>query len=83
MVFLANSDLLAMVLVLWTMLPTTSEWLTQLLLMEYLPALRIVVIRRASLPLTPAAQFLLHLLRRSTPRTNISAAGSQTSNSRN
>jgi len=39
MVFLANSDLLAMVLVLWTMLPTTS------------------------LPLTPAAQFLLDLLR--------------------
>jgi hypothetical protein len=35
---------------------------------EVLPAPSIVTVRRAGLPLTPAAEFLLDLMRRQVPR---------------
>ena len=35
---------------------------------EVLPAPTIVTVRRAGLPLTPAAEFLLDLLRRNVPK---------------
>jgi LysR family transcriptional regulator, regulator of abg operon len=67
-VLLANTDLLAMVPVQWLNLVFASS-LAPIKVKETLPAPPIVVIRRAGLPLTPAAQHLLDLLRRNVPRT--------------
>jgi LysR family transcriptional regulator, regulator of abg operon len=66
-VLLANTDLLAMVPVQWLNLVFASS-LAPIQVKETLPAPPIVVIRRAGLPLTPAAQYLLDLLRRNVPR---------------
>jgi DNA-binding transcriptional LysR family regulator len=63
MICLANSDLLAMVPTQWTDSPLVEATLVQIALKERLPAPPIVVIRRADLPLTPAAEALLDLMR--------------------
>lgn len=68
MVALANSDLLTMVPVQWTNFAAVSESLALIPVKEVFPAPSIVTVRRAGLPLTPAAEFLLDLLRRNVSR---------------
>jgi LysR family transcriptional regulator of abg operon len=62
-VCLANSDLLAMLPVQWTRFPIIDGSLIQIAVDEPLPAPPIVLIRRAGLPLTPAAEALVDLMR--------------------
>jgi LysR family transcriptional regulator of abg operon len=71
MILLANTDLLAMVPVQWTKLAMTSGWLAPIPVKEPLPAPPIVAVRRAGLPLIPAAEFFLDLLRRNVPEDRI------------
>jgi LysR family transcriptional regulator, regulator of abg operon len=66
-VTLANTDLLAMVPVQWNDLLAANAALAPIPVREVLPAPAIVSVRRAGLPLTPAAEFLLDLLRRNIP----------------
>jgi DNA-binding transcriptional LysR family regulator len=61
---LANSDLLAIVPRQWTEFPLVRGTLRKIELKEDIAAQPIVLIRRAALPLTPAAEFLCDLLRR-------------------
>jgi DNA-binding transcriptional LysR family regulator len=61
---LANTDLLAMVPVQWTMFDVTARALAPILVKERLVAPPLVVIRRGGLPLTPAAEYFVDLLRR-------------------
>jgi len=70
MISLANSDLLAMVPIQWTQFEAISNLLAPLPVKEVFRAPSIVTIRRAGMPLTPAAEFLLDLLRRNVPRRN-------------
>ena len=67
MVALAYSDLLAMVPTQLTNFELTAGALTPIAIKEILPAPAIVVVRRAGLPLTPAAQLLLDLISRAIP----------------
>ena len=60
----ANSDLLAMAPVQWTESALTRNLLTTIRIRELLEAFPIVLIKRADLPLTPAATYFLDLLRR-------------------
>ena len=62
MISLAYSDLLAMVPAQWTDFPLTAGALAPIRIREPLPAPPIVVVRRAGMPLTPAAQYLVDLL---------------------
>jgi LysR family transcriptional regulator of abg operon len=71
MIALACSDLLAMVPIQWTDFSETSDTLKPILVKETLPAPPIVTVRRAGLPLTPAAEFLLDLLRRNLPKSAV------------
>lgn len=73
-VALANSDLVAIVPVQWTRFPVTARELTQIRVREALGAPPIVAIRRAGLPLTPAAEFLVDLMRRRAPARRLPAA---------
>jgi LysR family transcriptional regulator, regulator of abg operon len=68
MVALANSDLLTMVPVQWTQFTAVNRALAPIRVKEIFPAPSIVTVRRAGLPLTPAAEFLLDLMRRQVPR---------------
>jgi LysR family transcriptional regulator, regulator of abg operon len=68
MVTLANSDLLTMVPVQWTRFSPIANMLAAIPVKETLRAPPIVVVRRGELPLTPAAEFLLDLLKRNVPR---------------
>ena len=68
MVALANSDLLTMVPIQWTQFAAVSQSLAPIRVREIFPAPSIVTVRRAGLPLTPAAEFLLDLMRRQVPR---------------
>jgi LysR family transcriptional regulator, regulator of abg operon len=68
MVALANSDLLTMVPVQWTEFAAVSKSLAPIPVEEVFPAPSIVTVRRAGLPLTPAAELLLDLLRRNVPK---------------
>ncbi|PWT92173.1 MAG: LysR family transcriptional regulator [Proteobacteria bacterium] len=68
LISLANSDLLAMVPVQWTNFPAVRGMLAPINVKETFRAPSIGVIRRADLPLTPAAEFFLDLLRRGVPR---------------
>ncbi|HEX3504511.1 MAG TPA: LysR substrate-binding domain-containing protein [Xanthobacteraceae bacterium] len=68
MIALACSDLLAMVPIQWIDFSETSDTLAPIPVKETLPAPPIVTVRRAGLPLTPAAEFLLDLLRRHLPQ---------------
>lgn len=67
-VSLSNTDLLAMVPIQWTGLVAAHGPLVVIPVRETLPAPTIVTVRRAGLPLTPAAEFLLDLLRRNIPK---------------
>lgn len=64
MVALANTDLLAMVPAQWQGFVPLAGTLAPIPVQEVLPAPDIVVVRRAGLPLPPAAAALLDLLRR-------------------
>jgi LysR family transcriptional regulator of abg operon len=68
MVTLANSDLLTMVPVQWTRFSPIANMLAAIPVKETFRAPPIVVVRRGELPLTPAAEFLLDLLKRNVPR---------------
>jgi DNA-binding transcriptional LysR family regulator len=63
---LAHSDLLAIVPVQWTRFSFTKERLRMLDLRETIAAPSIALIRRAAMPLTPAAEYLCDLMRRAT-----------------
>lgn len=64
MVAAANSDLLVMVAEQWLAFPAMGELLNVFPIKEPLPAPAICIVRRAQLPLTPAAEFLCDILRR-------------------
>jgi DNA-binding transcriptional LysR family regulator len=64
MVALAYSDVLAMVPVQWTKFDLTAQALLPIPVKETLPAAPIVLVRRAGLPLTPAAELFVDLMRR-------------------
>jgi DNA-binding transcriptional LysR family regulator len=61
---LANSDLLAMLPRQWSTFPLTIDTLVSIDIGETLPAPPTSIIRRTCYPLTPAAEFLLNLVRR-------------------
>ena len=63
-VAVAYSDLLTMLPVQWTEFPVTRDVLQRIALTETLPAPPICIVRRASLPLTPAADYFCDMLRR-------------------
>ena len=63
MIALAHSDLLAMVPMQWKEFTPAAGLMTTIRVRERLPAPNIVLIRRAGLPLTPAANSLLDLMR--------------------
>jgi DNA-binding transcriptional LysR family regulator len=63
-VSLANTDLLAMVPVQWTAFDVTARALAPILVKEKLSAPPLVMIRRGGLPLTPAAEYFVDLMRR-------------------
>lgn len=67
MASLAASDLLAMVPIQWIQSPWIGDQLARIPIRESLRAPSIVTIRRAGLPLTPAAEHLLDLMRRNVP----------------
>jgi len=66
-VSLACTDLLAMVPVQWLDFVPMADVLQAIPVREVLPAADIVLIRRAALPLTPAATFLVDMLQRAIP----------------
>ncbi len=68
MVTLAYSDVLAMVPVQWTGFDLTARALVPIPVKETLPAAPIVLVRRAGLPLTPAAELFVDLMRRNGER---------------
>ncbi|MBI1201229.1 MAG: LysR family transcriptional regulator [Rhodopseudomonas sp.] len=68
MIFLANSDVLAMVPKQWAEFPFTVDAFETIDIGELPPAPPIVLIKRGGLPLTPAAEFLVDLARRHLPR---------------
>ena len=67
MVTLAHTDLLAMVPVQWLAYAPAADLLQSIPVREPLPAPAIVLIRTSALPLTPAATFLIDLLRKQVP----------------
>jgi DNA-binding transcriptional LysR family regulator len=67
-VSLANTDLLAMVPVQWTAFDVTARALAPILVKEKLSAPPLVMIRRGGLPLTPAAEYFVDLMRRGSLR---------------
>ena len=74
-VALGSSDLLAMVPVQWMEFPPFAGNLSIIRVKETFPAPPIVAIRRREMPLTPAAEHLLDLLRRNVPRQRRRQAG--------
>lgn len=60
----ANSDLLTMLPKQWCEFPWTSALLQTINVKEPLPAPAMHIVRRARLPLTPAAEYLCDLMRR-------------------
>jgi LysR family transcriptional regulator, regulator of abg operon len=61
----ANSDLLMMLPEQWRASPLTRELLDCVPIREILPAPTIYIVRRARLPLTPAAEYFTDMIRRS------------------
>lgn len=68
MVLLANTNLLVMLPIQWTQFAITNDRLARIPVKEVPAAPTIVAVRRAGLPLTPACEFLLDLMRRNVPR---------------
>lgn len=60
----SNSDLLMVLPEQWLGLPTAREMLAPIPIAEELPAAPICIVRRAQLPLTPAAEVFCDLVRR-------------------
>jgi LysR family transcriptional regulator of abg operon len=69
MISLANSDCICLMPKQWADFAFTAGALATIEIGELIPAPPIVVIKRVGLPLTPAAEFLLDLVRRYRPRT--------------
>ena len=63
MVSIISSDLLTMLPIQWTAFPLTRDALQPLDVVEPLPSPPVCIIRRASLPLTPAAEYFCDLIR--------------------
>jgi LysR family transcriptional regulator of abg operon len=61
---LANSDLLAMAPAYWTESPLADRILTTIKVEEELSAPNIIVVTRSDVPLAPAAEYLLDLVKR-------------------
>lgn len=74
MTALASSDVLAMVPVQWLSFAGTALGLRPIAVPEVLAAPDIVLVRRASVPLTPAASFFADLMRRAVPRKKAAVA---------
>lgn len=64
MIAVAYSDLLAMLPLQWTEFPLTREALQRIDVVEAIPGLPICILRRAGLPLTPAAEYFCDMVRR-------------------
>lgn len=60
----AYSDMLTMLPIQWTRFPWTEHLLARIPVREFLPAASIYIVRRASLPLTPAAEYFCDMIRR-------------------
>jgi hypothetical protein len=60
----AYSDLLTMLPIQWTGFPWTENLLQRIHVKERLPAAPIYIVRRASLPLTPVAEYFCDMIRR-------------------
>ena len=71
MISLANSDVLAMVPKQWVDFPFTVGAFETIDIGELPPPPPIVLIKRGGLPLTPAADFLVDLVRRHIPQAAI------------
>jgi DNA-binding transcriptional LysR family regulator len=63
-VLIAYSDMLSLVPRQWTAFPPMSTLLQKIDVREHIPAPSVALIRRAEMPLTPAAEYLSDLLRR-------------------
>lgn len=75
MVVLAHTDILAMVPVQWAGFDPASGLLASIKLRECLPAPAIVLVRRADMPLTPAATYLADLMGKMAPGSRAPANG--------
>ena len=64
LVSMAYSDLLMMLPVQWVKFPLWKDVLQQIHVVEDLPAPAIYTVRRAGLPLTPAAEYFCDMVRR-------------------
>ncbi len=64
----AYSDLLTMLPIQWTGFPWTENLLQRIHVKELLPAAPIYIVRRASLPLTPVAEYFCDMIRRAAVR---------------
>lgn len=64
LVILAHTDLLMMLPVQWIQFPLWGDLLQQIRVKELLPAPPIGIVRRAGMPLTPAAEYFVDMLRR-------------------
>jgi LysR family transcriptional regulator of abg operon len=64
MTSIASSDLLTMLPVQWAQFPITQSTLDTIDVEEPLPAPPICIVRRADLPLTPAAEYFCDMIRR-------------------
>lgn len=60
----AYSDLLTMLPIQWTEFPWSNNLLQRIHIKERLPAPSIFIVRRANLPLTPAAEYFCDMIRR-------------------
>lgn len=69
LVALTQTDMLAMLPRQWADFPLTADTLQIISIREVIPAPDIVLIRRAELPLTPAAEHMVDLLMRFAPQT--------------
>ena len=65
---ITNSDLLMMLPVQWITSPVTRDALQTIAVAESLPAPPMCVVRRAGLPLTPAAEYFCDVIRRAAAR---------------
>ncbi len=65
MTALAYSDCIAFLPVQWASFPLISSQLAIINIKEVAPAPPVVIVKRSDMPLTPAAEFLLDLIRRS------------------
>jgi len=63
MTVLATTDLLALLPLQWAEFPITRPLLRPIKVREKMPAPPLILVRRAALPLTPAAEYFCDLLR--------------------